>query len=69
LLIVGGAVGKFQLSRQALSLLNDNIDLDVIRQYTNKKDVVFLVEQLKNNVKIIQPVTYLEPFEAPQQGK
>jgi hypothetical protein len=69
LLIAGGAIEKFQVTRDTFSRLNDNIDINFLREYTSNKGVIFLVEQLKNNVKVIQPVTYFESNHVQGKGE
>jgi hypothetical protein len=69
LLIVGGVIEKFKLTRQAFGLLNTNIDIHLIQQYTDDKDAIFLFEKLQNNVVVIKPITYLDSDENETRGE
>jgi hypothetical protein len=69
LLIAGGVIEKHKLTRQAYNLLNTNIDIDLIQDYTNKRDVIYLFQQLRNNVILIKPVTYLDSDENEARGE
>ncbi len=62
-------IEKHKLTRQAYNLLNTNIDIDLIQEYTNKRDVIYLFQQLQNNVVLIKLVTYLDSDENEARGE
>lgn len=69
LMVVGGAVDEYVLTREAFSLLNQDIDLSEFRQLTTDDDDIYLLNCLKNSVKIIEPVTFVITDEEETKGE
>ncbi|CAF3023052.1 unnamed protein product [Rotaria sp. Silwood2] len=59
LLIAGGSFDEHILTRKAFSLLNERRTSHVIQKLSTDKNINHLLQELKDRVVIIQPVTYV----------